>query len=239
MAAKIDEKNKKVLRHPATVRLIHWTITVSTFLLIFTGFGQMPVYKRYMVDQVPGLAWSSDFSVTLIIHYLAAIALVFAAVFHVVYHGLRRDFHILPRRGDLRESYLIIKALLTKCKEPPCHKYLAEQRIAYLFIASSLALIIVTGIFKVIKNFPGVHFSEGLLYWMTMLHNLGTFLVIFGVVAHLAAFVFRENRALLPGMFTGKVDLDYIKHRHCLWYEELCREKILELKEGSDEGKVA
>jgi len=101
-----------------------------------------------------------------------------------------------------------------------------------VFIASSLALTIVTGIFKVVKNFPGIYFSDGLLNWMTMLHNLGTFLVIFGILAHLAAFIFKENRALLPGMFTGQVDLDYIKHRHCLWYDELCREKDLNTPAG-------
>jgi len=185
--------------------------------------GQMPVYRRYMIDQLPGMAWTSDFSVTLVVHYLAAVALLFAGVFHLVYHGLRRDFHIIPRRGDFRESYLIIKAMLTKCKEPPCHKYLAEQRLAYVFIAMSLGITMITGIFKVLKNYPFISFSDTFLNWITILHNLGTFLLIFGIIAHLAAFIFKENRALLPGMFTGKVDLEYIRNRHCLWYDDLCR----------------
>ena len=225
----INKEKSKILRHSLTVRLIHWTITVSTFILVFTGFGQMPVYKRYLLDQVPGFAWSSNFAVTVYIHYLAAIALIFAAVFHVVYHGIRKDFHIIPRRGDIRESYLLIKAMLTKCEEPPCHKYLPEQRLAYVFITLSFVMVIITGVFKVLKNLPSLAhtFSNDFIYWMTMIHNVATFMVIFGIIAHLAAFIFKENRALLPSIFTGKVDLEYIRDRHCVWYEELCSQNII------------
>jgi len=223
------EKKPMILRHSLTVRLIHWTVTLSTFILIFTGLGQMPIYKRYLLDQIPGFAWSSNYEITVYVHYIAAIALVFAAVFHVVYHGMCRHFHIIPRKGDLKESYLLVKAMLTKCEEPPCHKYLPEQRLAYVFIAGSLGTIIITGIFKVLKNLPTMAniFSNDFIYWMTMLHNIATFMVIFGIIAHLGAFVFKANRALLPSIFTGRVDLEYIKHRHCLWYEDLCCQEII------------
>lgn len=152
-------KPGKVKRHGFSVRFVHWTVTLSTFVLLFTGFGQMPVYRRYMVDRLPGLAWSSDFAVTLKLHYLAAAVLIFAVAYHITYHLIRRDFAILPRRGDLKESYLVIKAMLTGGEEPPSGKYLAEQRLAYAFIGANLLVLIITGIFKVLKNLPGVDFS--------------------------------------------------------------------------------
>lgn len=226
---KEELKNKKIVRHCATTRFNHWTVTVSIFLLIFTGFGQMPIYKRYFLDQLPGLAWSSDYSITLIIHYVAAMALIFAAFYHVAYFGIRREFNLLPRRGDMKESYEIIKAIITKSEVPPCHKYLAEQRVAFVFIASTIALLIFTGLIKVLKNLPSVTFSDGFLFWTTMLHNVGTILIIIGIATHLGAFIFKENRALLPSMFTGKVDLEYVKERHCLWYDELCQQTELNL----------
>ncbi|PKM81574.1 MAG: hypothetical protein CVU89_08755 [Firmicutes bacterium HGW-Firmicutes-14] len=231
---KPDGNTPQIERHCLTVRFIHWTVTLSTFLLIFTGFGQMPVYRRYMVDQLPGMAWTSDFAVTLNLHYIAAAVLIFASVYHLVYHGLRRDFSILPRRGDLKQSYLIMKAIVTGGKEPPSHKYLAEQRLAYVFIAISIGVTIITGIFKVLKNMPSVSFSDGFLDGVTMLHNIGTFMVIFGIIAHLGAFIIKENRKLLPGMFTGRVCLDYAEHRHPLWCDEL-----FSGKKGGDEEKLA
>lgn len=227
--SKADLQNKKIVRHSGTVRIIHWTVTVSILLLIFSGFGQMPLYKRYFVDQLPGLAWSSNFSITLLIHYLAAIVLMFAGFYHAVYFGLRKEFRLLPKRGDTKESVQIIKAIITKGKVPPCHKYLAEQRLAFVYIASIIALLIFTGVIKVFKNLPSVTLSDGLIFWTTLLHNAGTILIIIGIAAHLGAFIFKENRAMLPSMFTGQIDLEYVKERHCLWYDELNQKSNLEL----------
>lgn len=212
---------ERIKRHSLTVRFVHWSVAISTFLLIFSGLGQLPLYQRYMIDKIPGLSWTSNFHATLTLHYLAAVWLVFAVVFHIVYHGLRREFSILPRRGDVRESIIIIKAMFGRGEEPPADKYLAEQRLAYAFIAFSLLLVIVTGFVKAIKNLPGVTFADTLLDWATNLHNLAMVLIILGIVAHLAAFIFKVNRPLLPGMFTGYVDTDYIQRRHSLWYARL------------------
>jgi cytochrome b subunit of formate dehydrogenase len=46
-------------------------------------------------------------------------------------------------------------------------------------------------------------------------------MIIVGIIAHLAAFIFKANRPLLPGMFTGYVDEEYVRKRHSLWYEKL------------------
>lgn len=221
MAEKILAGENKVLRHGISGRLVHWIVALSSFVLIFSGFGQMPIYRRYGVANLPGLGWSGDYSVTLVIHYLAAMVLVFGAVYHLVFHLTRREFDLLPRRGDLRDSYLIIKAMVTKGTPPPSDKYLAEQRLAYAFIAFNLLALIITGILKVLKNLPGIWYTETTLVWVTGLHNLATFLLVFGIIGHLAAFLFKENRPLLPGIFTGKVSLDYVRERHSLWLDRL------------------
>ena len=211
----------KMTRHGLSVLVVHWVVALSTFVLIFSGFGQMPLYKRYMLDLVPGLSWTSDFSVTLVIHYWAATLLLGAVAYHVVFHAIRREFDMLPRRGDLRESGRIILATLGFGEEPENDKYLAEQRLAYAFIGLSLLLVIVTGVLKVLKNLPSINYSEGFAYWITLLHNIGTFLVIIGIVVHLGAFIFKTNWPLLPGIFTGKVDREYAKHRHARWYRRI------------------
>jgi formate dehydrogenase gamma subunit len=217
----VPGERAKVKRLSASARFVHWTVALSTVALVFTGLGQMPMYARYKVDQLPLLGWSSDFDIAITIHYVAAAALILAAVYHVALHGLRRDFDILPRRGDVKESYHIIKSMLGRGEEPPSDKYLAEQRLAYAFIAGSLLLIILTGYVKVLKNLPGVDLPYSLLWTVTTVHNLATFMLLFGVIGHLVAFIFKENRHLLPGMFHGKVDLEYAQRRHCKWCERL------------------
>ena len=150
---------EKIVRHSVLVRLIHWSIALSTFTLILTGMFQMPLAKRYFIDQLPGLSWSSDYSVTVLIHYVAATVLISAISVHVVYHLIRKEYNLIPRKGDLKESWQIIKSMFGFGKEPQSDKYLAEQRLAYAYMAFSFLIIIVTGIIKVMKNLPSVYFS--------------------------------------------------------------------------------
>ncbi|MEW6622087.1 MAG: cytochrome b/b6 domain-containing protein [Bacillota bacterium] len=225
MAERIIEKEKKVKRHSLSVIIVHWTVALSTFLLFFSGFGQMPIYRRYGLVNVPGFAWADNFVINSQIHYAAALVLIAAVVYHIVFHVSLKQFDIMPRKGDVKESLLIIKAMLGMGKEPPSDKYLAEQRLAYLFIALNLLVLIITGIIKVYKNFSLVDVNYTFVTWVTALHNIATFLLLFGIAAHLAAFIFKANRPLIRGMFTGKVDLEYVKHRHSIWYEKLLQTK--------------
>lgn len=226
MTDKILREQNKVQRHGFTVRFVHWTIALSTIMLIFSGFGQMPMYRRYGIAQLPGLGWSGDFAVTLPLHYIAAMFLLLGMTYHIVYHVMLKQYDIFPRKGDLKESYLIIKAIFTKGEEPPSDKYLAEQRLAYAFIGFSLMVVTVTGMVKVLKNLVEINFSGTIMLWATNLHTLSSFMVLLGVMAHLAAFVFKANRSLLPAIFTGKMNLEEARHRHSIWFNRMLeREK--------------
>lgn len=220
---KILAEEQKIIRHSKTVRWVHWLVALSTFALIFSGFGQMPMYARYGITDLPGLGWSSNYHLTLSIHYLAGLILTFALVYHLVYHGLRRDTGILPRKGDVHESAQIIKAMFGFGHEPENDKFLAEQRLAYVFIGLNLVLITLTGVFKALKNYVDYPFSQSTMVLNTNLHTLAAILIVLGIVAHLGAFVFGENRKLLMSIFHGKVDLHYAKERHSRWYQRLAR----------------
>ena len=81
------------------------------FILLFTmgltGFGQMPIFKRYYIADIPGLGWLADFYATHIIHYIGAILLfgffVYAAV---VYFGLMRKQFQLTGAAYIRIAIL-------------------------------------------------------------------------------------------------------------------------------------
>jgi len=211
----------KIKRHSGYVRMVHWLVAISTFILFFSGFGQMPIYDRYYLTSVPGFGWSGDYSITLMLHYVFAAMLIFGVVYHLVFHIMRKEFDMLPRKGDVSQSIKIIKAMLGFGQEPPSDKYLAEQRLAYAFVGGNILLVILTGVVKVLKNLPAFQFSEGFLLLTTTLHNLAAFLLLFGIIGHLAAFIFKANRALLPGVFTGLINAEYARHRHKLWYDTL------------------
>ncbi|KUG05113.1 formate dehydrogenase -o, gamma subunit [hydrocarbon metagenome] len=211
----------KIPRHNLQVRFTHWITALSIFILFFTGFGQMPVYKRYFVDQIPGLGWSSNYLITLNIHYYAAMVLIFISFFYMLYLLLSKETDILPRKGDLKESLIIFASLVGLAKEPPNDKYLAEQRMAFAVTGLSVAGLIVTGLIKVLKNLPDTNIPLQVSFWATQVHNIFTLVLLISIVAHLLAFLIKDNRPLFLSMFTGKISLDYARHRHSLWIRRI------------------
>ncbi|HPF20057.1 MAG TPA: cytochrome b/b6 domain-containing protein [Syntrophomonas sp.] len=211
----------KIKRHHLAIRFTHWITALSILVLFFSGFGQMPLYKRYFVDQLPGLAWSSDFWVTLHLHYAAAIVLVFISIYYVTYLIATKKYDILPRQGDFKESLQIFKAMVGLAQEPESDKYLAEQRLAFAVTAFSIFALIVTGILKVYKNTVGASYSPDTIFWLAQIHNLFTVILLFSVIVHVLAFLLKPNRPLVISMFTGKIDRDYVIHRHGKWWRKL------------------
>lgn len=69
-------------------------------LLLFmglSGFGQMPIFKRYYIADLPGLGWLAQFYTTHYIHYVGAILLLGIAAYYAV-------LYLADRRRDLKIS---------------------------------------------------------------------------------------------------------------------------------------
>ncbi len=111
-------------------------------LLVFmglSGFGQMPIFKRYYIADLPGLGWLAEFYVTHYIHYLGAILMLGIAAYYLV-------LYLADRRRDLKISF-------------------------YGWLQGGvMAGIVVTGVLRVIKNYPGVTMSSGLIVFLDILH---------------------------------------------------------------------
>lgn len=213
----------KIERQSFSNRAVHWLTASSIFWLIVTGIAQMPVAKRYYLTEVPGLRFMGEYYTTLTQHYIAAAILAAVGFYHIAYHFARKEFDIIPKRGDFSASVAVIKAMIKGEPEPPSEKYLPEQRLAYAFIALVILLMIVTGVMKSWKNLTGNDLSDFWIYWAAMLHNLGMVLIILGIIGHLAAFIMKPNRKLIEGMVHGGVDAHYVLERHGRWEEGVKR----------------
>lgn len=214
-------KHPLVVRHHVIELVEHWSIAVSGLLLFLSGMFELPMANRYYVTSLPGLGWSGDFLASLNVHYAAAAVFITACVFHVVYHTLRGETDMLPRRGDLKQSVEVIKTFFGKGVEPPFHKYLPEQRLAYVGMTVIIAVLIVTGLIKTGKNLFAPDMNLTVVFWATTLHNLFFILFFLAFLAHMAAIVLKPNRPMVRGIFTGRVRQDYALHRHPLWMQTL------------------
>jgi cytochrome b subunit of formate dehydrogenase len=213
--------DSSVLRHSPAVRAVHWTVAFSGMALLFSGMGQLPMFRRYNIVKLPGMGWSDNFEIHLVIHYVAAAVFGAAVLFHLVHHLRRRELAALPRRGDVAESWRIIVAMIRGRPEPPSGKFLAEQRLAYAAIGGTSLVLLATGILKSFKNLGPIVLPPALLTGVTLVHTIAAMVFMMLVGAHLAAFLIRANRPLLPSMITGRVSSEYARHRHPLWVNGL------------------
>jgi len=65
---------------------------ITLFFITLSGFGQMPIFKRYYIADIPGLGCLAQFYVTHIIHYVAAIVLIAFVIyilFDFIFRGAR------------------------------------------------------------------------------------------------------------------------------------------------------
>ena len=221
MEEMILQDRKLVVRHSAVELIEHWVLALSGLLLLFSGLGELPMYKRYMVTEIPGFSWAGNFYVNLKIHYLAAIVFFGVIVFHFLYHGWLGHRGLLPKSGDGKNSLKTVLSFVGIGEEPKADKYLPEQRLAYLYLGIIGAVLVITGVIKVLKNLPAIYFSPAIITAATLIHTFATIFFLLGVLAHLAALVLKVNRPMIKPIFTGKMDLAYVLQRHSLWYENL------------------
>lgn len=60
---------------------LRWCYGTALVLALFTGFGNMPLYRRYYITDIPGLAWSGDYYANLYVHYSAGAVLVALSIY--------------------------------------------------------------------------------------------------------------------------------------------------------------
>ncbi len=117
--------------------------------LFFTGMGQLPIFKRYYIADVPGLGWTADFYLTHVLHY------IFSGILLFLFFYLGGKF-LAQRRLNQISPFGWLKILLW-------------------------AGIVVTGVMRVLKNFPQLTFSPELVMLIDLSHLGLVFLL--GLVA--------------------------------------------------------
>ncbi|MBW2564865.1 MAG: hypothetical protein JRE29_12690 [Deltaproteobacteria bacterium] len=111
----MDLKENHIKSNRKTIMSYLYLITL--FFLVLTGFGQMPVFKRYYIADIPGLGWLAQFFITHYMHYLFAILLLGITVFIITEYFLtnRKMIKITPSgyiRGAILFGLVITGSLL-------------------------------------------------------------------------------------------------------------------------------
>jgi uncharacterized membrane protein len=121
-------------------KIVRSTYFLSVLILTLSGFGQMPVFKRYYIADIPGLGWLAQFYITHYLHYLSAAVFLGLSAFVVV------DYFLSAKKQGLKITTSgYIKVLI-------------------------LSGLILTGVLLVLKNFEGYFLSPGIIALLDVTH---------------------------------------------------------------------
>ena len=88
-------------------KALRYIYLMTVFFLILSGFGQMPIFKRYYIADIPGLGWLAQFYLTHYIHYLGAILILALTTYIIIdYLILQKKSMRLTATGFVRGSIL-------------------------------------------------------------------------------------------------------------------------------------
>jgi hypothetical protein len=131
-------------------------MTLLLFMAL-SGFGQMPIFKRYYIADLPGLGWLAQFYVTHYIHYVgAALLLAIAAHYLVRFFIAERPRRRVSAYGLIQGGIMltiVVTGALRVIKNYEGY-YLSSGMIVFLDILhlAAVMLMLVVGLWGLIAR---------------------------------------------------------------------------------------
>lgn len=210
--------NGKIERHDELFFIQHWSQALGTVILLITGFGLGTLFVPRTIQSVETVGFALN------MHFIGILFFLFGITFYITKGYYSGDLkHMMPKKGDLQGMIGHYIAMLLRKKAPKEEKFLAAERVVFPMWIVAVSGIILTGVIKVIAHIwslPG-----GLMGVTTFLHGVFTIMMLFMLVAHVAAAaILPASWPLFRSMITGRVTEEYVKGHHEKWYEEIQKE---------------
>jgi len=216
----------RVLRHDFSAKLSHWTHAAGCVLLLVSAVGLGFFFLPRLLPDVDGAAWLMD------LHYIGALVFIFGGFFwaaNTIISPYRFTEH-MPDGGSLLEGVTHYAHIfhLTKKRVRP-YKYNGSERLAFVPIVLTAAVLILTGFVKLLPRMMEI--PSTLVSSSTWIHDACALFMLILVFFHvLLAAVVPWSWPLLKSMFTGHVSLEFAKDEHASWVEQLPKKNSTEEK---------
>lgn len=117
---------------------------LTIFGVLFTGFGNMPLYKRYYIADLPGLGWTGNFYTNLYVHMICgAVLLAISIYFALSYLFTQKQSAKLTKTGIIRAVILalaLMSGILMAVKNLPTIHFSFQMGMAFNFLHMGMAM---------------------------------------------------------------------------------------------------
>jgi cytochrome b subunit of formate dehydrogenase len=196
----------------------HTLLMVSFSVLVITGFA-LRYGDSWFASFLFG--WDNGFTVRGIIHRVAAVVMVVASLWHMLYLFSRRGRRFLkdmfPNFADLRQFVQRIMYNLGLSKQEPMFKRFSYvEKAEYWALVWGNAVMIITGFLLWFDNFFVGILPKGFLEVALVIHFYEAILATLAIVIwHLYSTVFNPHvYPMNPSWLTGKMPRDMFEHEH-------------------------
>jgi hypothetical protein len=123
---------------------VKWAYFLAMLVAIFSGLGNMPMYGRYYVADIPGFGWSGNFFVNINLHYLSgAVLLGLASYLTIIYMQRSSQTVRLSTTGAIRVVLIglaLVSGVLAALKNLPAVNLPMAGLMAVAFIHLGTAM---------------------------------------------------------------------------------------------------
>ncbi len=206
------DSSQKIMRFSKPERNMHWALAIPFMICYTTALVLIVVYNPDPSRPYRELlSW---------IHRISGVCLFIfpMATIFKSRNNIRINFQNIKEAwtwslADIKWLCLMgFAAISNKVSLPEQGKYNAAEKVNFMALTATYPLYILTGVL--------IWVTDGLL--ISWLIHFGMALIATPLIAgHLfMAMVNPSSRAALPGMFSGFVDREFVKHHHPKWYRE-------------------
>ena len=224
------ESGESVPRFGIVERVNHWMTAVSFILLALTGL--ITLYGRSLLRPILGPDTFADLalgSAWLHIALLVPFALGLIIMFLVwIRHNLpsRLDWEWLKRGGGLGSDHSL---------NPPARKFNAGQKLVFWAVILGGALLVASGLTMM---FPFLWAGYDGMALGQSIHVITAMLMIGLILGHI--YIGRIGmEGAFPAIWTGRVDRNWAKEHHSLWYEDLLQRGAVSPRPATEERSAA
>lgn len=202
--------SRYVERYNTAQRVLHWSVAVSFFVLVFSGLGLYAhTFFRYF-DFFGGPQQGIFFHKTAAIIFFVCASLLFLSN--------RKETTVFDA-DDLRWFRHLGGYLKRGGEELPQGKYNAGQKVFAIFAFVATLFMGLSGMII----WDPVNFARGLTRFALMLHGLIFTLFMMGVVVHIYLGTI-GNPGTLEGMLWGRVKKVWARKHAIKWYRKVTGE---------------
>jgi len=213
---------KELQRFSISSRIEHILLGVSCIMLMITGlpiaFHELEIFAYMM----------GGYGVTMVLHRVFAIILVFVCLYHCVRHILRMAVidgkyvgPALPGLQDIKDVIQEIKfALGMTDKLPSYGQYTWKEKLDYWGSVLFTPLLVVSGYFMMFPLWTMTIWPRQYLTGIRLFHRYDAIVVILAYFLHFYNSHMSSKEGMRWTMFTGKMSKKEAKEEHPRWVEQ-------------------